>query len=137
MWPKVHYDPFKRNKIPFALRIRGSILVGMIPTLVLVAIWSSIVTYVHLYHHSLAVDSVLITVTGELWLPVVLHSTANPKKVWSPVWPLDSALTARTKDIARECMWIRFWSRVCMLATVVDKWLQELLDPVIESNSMH
>lgn len=65
-WVKVHYDPFKRNKIPFALRIRGSILVGMVPTLVLVAVWSSIVVYVHMYHHDLAVDSVLITITGEL-----------------------------------------------------------------------
>lgn len=65
-WVKVHYDPFKRNKVPFALRIRGSILVDMIPTLVLVAVWSSIVVYVHMYHHSLAVDGVLITVTGEL-----------------------------------------------------------------------
>lgn len=37
----------------------------MIPTLVAIGIWSSIVAYVHIYHHSLSVDSLLITVTGE------------------------------------------------------------------------
>ncbi|KAF8453049.1 Bestrophin, RFP-TM, chloride channel-domain-containing protein [Terfezia claveryi] len=53
-----------RNLIPFALRIRGSILGRMIPTLVIIGVWSSIVAYVHIYHHSLSVESVLITVTG-------------------------------------------------------------------------
>ncbi|KAF8428385.1 Bestrophin, RFP-TM, chloride channel-domain-containing protein [Tirmania nivea] len=60
----VHYDPFKRNLVPFALRIRGSILGRMIPTLAIIGVWSSIVTYVHIYHYSLSVDSLLITVTG-------------------------------------------------------------------------
>ena len=60
----MHYDPFARGKIPFALRIRGSVLGGMLPTLLLVGIWSSLVVYVGTYHLNLAVDSLLITVTG-------------------------------------------------------------------------
>lgn len=62
--PQVHYDPFAPNRIPFALRIKGSILGGMLPTLFFFGVWSSVVCYISMHHYSLAVEGLLITVTG-------------------------------------------------------------------------
>lgn len=51
------------SKLPYYLRLRGSILPVMILPIMFVAVWATAITIVCQYK-SLAVDSVLLTVLG-------------------------------------------------------------------------
>lgn len=52
------------SKLPYYLRMRGSILPVMILPILFVAVWATAITAISRYGCSLAVDSVLLTVLG-------------------------------------------------------------------------
>lgn len=57
-------DPTLHSKVPYFLRIRGSILPVMILPLFFVAVWATVITFASKYGYPLAVDPVLLTVLG-------------------------------------------------------------------------
>ncbi|KAK9457601.1 Bestrophin, RFP-TM, chloride channel-domain-containing protein [Dipodascopsis uninucleata] len=61
---KVHDDPFARTRVPYALRFRGSIFWKLLPQLLIVAGWASIIVCVAQLKTGLGVSSILITILG-------------------------------------------------------------------------
>ncbi|KAK9466879.1 Bestrophin, RFP-TM, chloride channel-domain-containing protein [Lipomyces arxii] len=61
---KVHDDPFARSALPYALRFRGSIFWSLLPQMVIVASWGSLIVSISLLKTNLGVSSILITVLG-------------------------------------------------------------------------
>ena len=52
------------SKWPIFLRLRGSVLPKMIVPLTFVGAWATAITLIDFYVHPLAIDSLLLTVTG-------------------------------------------------------------------------
>ncbi|KAA8912065.1 Bestrophin, RFP-TM, chloride channel-domain-containing protein [Sphaerosporella brunnea] len=57
-------DPNKHSRLPFFIRVHGSILPKLLVPLVFIAAWSTAIVVISKLVHSLAVDSLLLTVLG-------------------------------------------------------------------------
>jgi len=57
-------DPAKHSKYPFFMRVHGSVLPKLAVPLLFVAGWATAITLISQFVHSLAVDSILLTVLG-------------------------------------------------------------------------
>lgn len=57
-------DPTLHSKLPYYLRMRGSILPVMILPIMFVAVWATAITAICHYGYYIAFDSVLLTVLG-------------------------------------------------------------------------
>jgi len=57
-------DPAKHSKLPFWMRLHGSIMPKLILPVIFVAGWSTAITCISVFVYPLAVDSVLLTVLG-------------------------------------------------------------------------
>ncbi|KAK9240840.1 Bestrophin, RFP-TM, chloride channel-domain-containing protein [Lipomyces kononenkoae] len=61
---KVHDDPFARSALPYALRFRGSIFWNLVPQILIVASWGTLIVCISQLKTYIGVSTVLITVLG-------------------------------------------------------------------------
>ena len=57
-------DPYRHSKLPFFLRMHGSVLPKMIVPLFFLACWTTAITTISMLVHSLGIESELLTVLG-------------------------------------------------------------------------
>ncbi|KAK9461604.1 Bestrophin, RFP-TM, chloride channel-domain-containing protein [Lipomyces oligophaga] len=102
---KVHDDPFSRSSIPYALRFRGSIFWSLVPQLVLVSAWATLIVCISLLKQTLAVSSVLITVLAfvtSLALSVRVNTAYERYNEGRKLW---ATLTTNVRNYARY-VWV-------------------------------
>ncbi|RPA99079.1 UPF0187-domain-containing protein [Choiromyces venosus 120613-1] len=97
-------DPTKHSKLPYFMRLHGSILPKLVMPIIFVAGWATAVTVISEKVHSLAVDSLLLTVLGfvvglslsfrsstayeryaegrKFWAQMTLHSRNLSRIIW-------------------------------------------------------
>ncbi|KAF3941217.1 hypothetical protein ABW19_dt0205184 [Dactylella cylindrospora] len=103
-------DATKSSKLPYFMRIRGSVLPGLILPIFFVSGWAAWITSVHQLVRPLAIDSLLLTVLGFLvGLALSFRSSTayerynDGRKCWS-------ALTLNIRNMAR-LIWVHFRER--------------------------
>ncbi|KAG0128279.1 Bestrophin, RFP-TM, chloride channel-domain-containing protein [Tuber indicum] len=97
-------DPTKHSKLPYFMRLHGSILPSLVMPILFVAAWATTITVISERVHSLAVDSLLLTVLGfvvglslsfrsstayeryaegrKFWAQMTLHSRNLARIIW-------------------------------------------------------
>jgi len=97
-------DPTKHSKLPYFLRVHGSILPKMVLPMLFIGGWATCITCISKYVHNLKVDSVLLTVLGfvvglslsfrsstayerynegrKFWASMLLHSRNIARVIW-------------------------------------------------------
>jgi len=103
-------DATKSSKLPYFMRLRGSVLPGMILPMLFVAGWSIWITCVHQLVRKLAINSLLLTVLGFLvGLALSFRSSTayerynDGRKCWS-------TLTLNVRNLAR-IIWVHIRER--------------------------
>ena len=103
-------DPYKHSKWPYFLRMHGSILPKMMVPLTFLAGWATAITCISRLVHSLAIESVLLTVTGfVVGLALSFRSSTayerytEGRKYWS-------MLTLTSRNLAR-LIWVHVQER--------------------------
>ncbi|KAF3918868.1 hypothetical protein ABW20_dc0103064 [Dactylellina cionopaga] len=103
-------DATKSSRLPYFMRIRGSVLPGLILPMLFVTAWSVWITAVHKLARPLAIDSLLLTVLGFLvGLALSFRSSTayerynDGRKCWS-------ALTLNVRNMTR-LIWIHIRER--------------------------
>lgn len=99
------HDPEHHSKIPYFLRMSGSITPRMLVPLLFVAGWSTLVTCISVWVHPLVVDSLLLTVLGFVVGLGISFRTSSAYERYVDGRKYWMQLSQASRDLARH-IWI-------------------------------
>ncbi|KAB8067363.1 UPF0187-domain-containing protein [Aspergillus leporis] len=98
-------DLEKHTKWPIFFRMHGSVLPKLIVPLILVAMWSTVVTVICRSVHNLGVDNILLTVTGLVVGLALSFQSSTAYERWADGRKYWSLLQQTSRNLART-IWI-------------------------------
>ncbi|OJJ48882.1 hypothetical protein ASPZODRAFT_1338687 [Penicilliopsis zonata CBS 506.65] len=98
-------DLDRHSKWPMFMRMHGSVLPEMILPLIIVAIWSTLITCISKYIHDLGINSILLTVTGFVVGLALSFRSSTAYERWADGRKYWSLLIQTSRNLART-IWI-------------------------------
>lgn len=98
-------DLEKHTKWPIFFRMHGSVLPKLIVPLILVAVWSTVVTIVCRFVYDLGIDNILLTVTGTVVGLALSFQSSTAYERWADGRKYWSLLQQTSRNLART-IWV-------------------------------
>ena len=99
------HDPEKHSKIPFFLRLKGSITPRLLVPLVVVGAWATLITCISQFVHPLVVSNLLLTVLGFVVALGISFRTSSAYERYVEGRKYWAQLSQTSRDLARH-IWI-------------------------------